>query len=112
MIHIGEKIREVVHQKRIQVTELARTINKSRTVLYDIFERETIDTGLLMSISKALDHNFFYYYISGSALKEPALSYGKGKSRIELEEELKDCKKEIEYLKKINQLLEEKLKRT
>jgi hypothetical protein len=114
MVHIGAKIKEVVTALRMPVNELADKINKSRTVVYDIFERETIDTGLLLKISNVLDHNFFQYYLESTInLNEPQSSYSKNSSM--LNSQLEECKnnfqsaqKEIEYLKKINQLLEEK----
>lgn len=38
---------------------LAERINCNRRNIYDIFQRPSIDTELLMRISKALDHDFF-----------------------------------------------------
>lgn len=61
-IHIGKKIKEVWKSSRLKGTEFAAMINKDRQVIYDIFERETIDTGLLQNISKVLNHDFFSYY--------------------------------------------------
>ena len=63
MVHIGQKIRKMVNDQRLSVKEFASKINKSRTVVYNIFERKTIDTGLLAQIGIALKHNFFQYYI-------------------------------------------------
>lgn len=60
-IHIGHKIKEVLDQSRYSITEFAALINRSRTVAYNIFERDTLDTGLLQQISKVLEHNFFRY---------------------------------------------------
>lgn len=113
MIHIGQKIKEIVYKKKIQINEFARKLGKSRAVIYDIFDRETVDTGLLTSISEALDYNFFQHYISTDRLEEPSPEpYGKkAMPEIEAELELKNLQlqnanKEIEYLKKIVLLLE------
>lgn len=64
MIQIGKEIQNQVHLKRMQVTKLARILNTNRNNIYDIYERESIDTRLLCKLCKALDHNFFYLYIN------------------------------------------------
>lgn len=61
-IHIGRKIKEAFKASRLKGTEFAKAINKDRQVIYDIFERETIDTGLLRKIGEVLKHDFFSYY--------------------------------------------------
>lgn len=63
-MHIGEKIRTVFRKKGMTVSEFGRRINKSRENVYHIFKRETIDTGLLETISEVLDHDFFQHYTS------------------------------------------------
>jgi hypothetical protein len=62
IVHIGNKIKSVVVKQGITVSEFGRRINKSRENIYSIFKRKTIDTGLLMTISKVLVHDFFEYY--------------------------------------------------
>lgn len=61
-IHIGEEIKKVFELKNLSVSEFGRRINKSRENVYDIFTRQTIDTGLLITICNVLDHNFFLIY--------------------------------------------------
>lgn len=61
-IHIGKKIKSVQSKSKLTVNELAKAINRSRNVAYNVFTRESIDTGLLLHISKALNHDFFKYY--------------------------------------------------
>lgn len=46
----------------MSVSEFGRRINKSRENVYSIFKRKTIDTGLLSTISKVLDYDFFELY--------------------------------------------------
>ncbi len=75
-IHIGKKIQDVLKQTRYKKTEFADMINISRTVVYDIFKRETIDTGLLKKISEVLNHDFFSYYEQASVVKENKADYG------------------------------------
>jgi hypothetical protein len=116
-VHIGKKIKEVLKQSRMGATEFGAAINKSRTVVYDIFERDTIDTGLLQKISTVLDHNFFNYYGHDlPQVKDDSASYGKKQDITSLGEELKavrrqleEMEKRYELLEKVNRLTEEKL---
>ena len=90
-IHIGTIIRETLAKKSMTVTEFAAKINKERSTVYDIFERKSIDTELLIEISKALDYDFMRKVYYG---EETSVSLS---ISIKTEEEL---------LKKLN-LLEE-----
>lgn len=60
-LHVGKLIREVFERKPRSCTAswLARELNCDRRNIYDIFNRRTIDTELLVRIGKALDHDFF-----------------------------------------------------
>lgn len=117
-VHIGHKIKEVVHDTNISVKEFSSKINKSRTVVYSIFERRTVDTELLKKISEVLKHDFFQYYCAEgiSIAREAEVFYSKqNPTFVELQNELQTCKKELfemkekyELLKKINKLLEER----
>jgi hypothetical protein len=117
-MHIGKKIKEVWRASRLKGTEFAAAINKDRQVIYDIFKRETIDTGLLQKIGKVLDHDFFDYYSAVAPLtaQEEKVAYGLKAEIQRLEEELKLCKRQLaeaekrcELLEKVNKLTEEKL---
>lgn len=58
-IHIGKKIKaELERQGRTKVW-LAKQINRSESVCYNILKREYIDTDLLKTISIALNYDFF-----------------------------------------------------
>ena len=54
-MHIGNKIKEEVAKRNISVTDFAKLINKSRPYTYSIFEKENIDTELLIHISSVLN---------------------------------------------------------
>lgn len=102
MIHIGNKIREVVTAKEMSVALFAKKINKSRTVVYNIFERESVDSLLLYKISEVLDFNFFGLYQFDNTelnkVNEPLTFYGDG-WKI----------KYFDLLEKYNTLLEKKI---
>jgi transcriptional regulator with XRE-family HTH domain len=94
-IHLGKLISAKLKEKRISKSEFARMINKSRQNVQDILKRESLDTHLLKQISKALDYNFFELFTKNTPDKV-------------LLSQLREAQKEIEYLKKINSLLEKK----
>ena len=59
---IGEKIKAVLKEQRRSAIWLAEQLNCNRVNVYDIFERQTIDSELLLRISVALDYDFFADY--------------------------------------------------
>jgi len=62
MIHIGQLIRQELRNKGYTVSWMARELNCSRSNVYVIFEKATLDTAVLMQISKLLNVDFFQYY--------------------------------------------------
>ncbi|MCC6370973.1 MAG: helix-turn-helix domain-containing protein [Bacteroidia bacterium] len=119
-VHIGKKIKEEVYKQGISVSAFAKKISRSRNVVYDIFERESVDTDLLNKIGKVLNCDFFSLY---SAQKEYAQGGVKtfhineqeaGYPKINpetfsaMQQENQILKNEIAYLKKIISLLETK----
>ena len=58
-IHIGRLIQAFVKENNINSAELARKIGKTRQNIYDLYKREDIEVKLLLTISEALNHNFF-----------------------------------------------------
>ncbi len=63
-IHIGKHIELVLRQQGRSISWFAGQICCERTNVYSIFRRESIDTDLLLRISKCLDYNFFKFYDS------------------------------------------------
>ena len=59
MINIGQNIREELIRQERTVSWLARKINCTRTAVYRIMEKNSIDTHQLMLISQVLHRNFF-----------------------------------------------------
>lgn len=62
MIHIGSLIQDRVSTSGMKITEFARRIGKTSSNIYNIFERESIDTDLLDKISTVLEYDFFQHY--------------------------------------------------
>ena len=63
-IHIGKIIEKLVKEKGMSVTSFAEEINTTRRNAYKIFEKDVIDTDLLLKIGKVLGKNLFFYFIS------------------------------------------------
>jgi hypothetical protein len=107
-VEIGEKIKEVFDHRQMKLTDFADELGTVRQNVYRIFKKRHLDTGLLLKISQVLSHNFFQYYVPKpeetsnediQLLKSETADYLK---QLEL------SRKEIEYLRKIIKLMEEK----
>lgn len=62
MIHIGKLIETELRRQERSVTWFARKLYCERTNVYHIFQRQSIDTEMLLRISRVLEHDFFLYY--------------------------------------------------
>lgn len=106
-MHIGKMIQARVKELHVKPTELAKTLSTSKQNLYGIFKRKSIDTDLLVKISKALDFDFFSYYsgLSLTAHTRPE----RYQTRVEtiLEEELERNRHELKQMQEKYELLRE-----
>lgn len=96
-IHIGEMIRKVVAEKNVSGAEMSRRIATTRQNVNKIYLRSSIDTSQLLSISHALDFNFFQLY--SDLLSKPGVNTKSNKLHLEnikatLQIELNDEKRE------------------
>lgn len=62
MIHIGNCIRKKLEEQGKTTVWLARELGCHRTNIYKIYDKMTIDTGVLLHICKILDYDFFSLY--------------------------------------------------
>ena len=58
-MHIGQHIKQVMREKNITATQLAKDICCTRPHIHKIFRKDNLDISLLLHISKALQHDFF-----------------------------------------------------
>ena len=58
-MHIGHRIKEVMAERKVSVIWVANQIGCERTNVYNIFEREDINTKLLQKLGLVLNHDFF-----------------------------------------------------
>ena len=61
-IHIGQEIEAIFEETEHSITWFAKKLRCDRSNIYNIFSRETIDTGLLFKISEILNYDFFSLY--------------------------------------------------
>lgn len=61
VFHIGNRIKEIflLQPKSHNIEWFARQLHCQRANIYKIFNKQTIDTLLLINISRALRHDFF-----------------------------------------------------
>lgn len=59
MVNVGQIIKEELESQERTVTWLARKLNCTRATVYRIFEKNSLDTALLSTISKVLNRDFF-----------------------------------------------------
>jgi predicted DNA-binding protein YlxM (UPF0122 family) len=102
-IHIGSIVKKVAVQQKVSVIEIADHLGIHRNNIYDVFKRESIDTGLLLKLSRYLKHDFFRYYSKDLAL-EPTPTAAEAIAAYkqladELRERIKDKDALIESLK-------------
>ena len=69
-INIGMAIREELKRQERTVAWFARRLGTSRMACYRIFESYSIDTYMLLKISKVLDFDFFALYSEGLKKEE------------------------------------------
>ena len=64
-INIGKIIENKVSEERISKSAFAKRIGLQRqNIDKTVFDKHSLDTDLLVTISEALGHNFFQYYKS------------------------------------------------
>lgn len=61
-IHIGRLIKQKVEERQKTVVWLARELSYSRTNVYKIYDKSSIDTEVLLRISAVLEFDFFHEY--------------------------------------------------
>ena len=61
-MHIGQIIRQELEDQGRSVVWLAKQMSYSRTNIYKIFDRPSIDADILLRISLVLGVDFFKYY--------------------------------------------------
>ena len=107
-VDIGQKIKEVFDAQNKKLTDFADELGTVRQNVYRIFKKQHLDTGLLLKISQVLNHNFFQYYVTNGSEATGEDLMKLASQAQDTEQQLLLAKKEIDYLRKIIKLMEEK----
>ena len=59
MIHVGSMVKQELRKQRTSVSWLSRKLHMERSGVYKMLHRKSLDIGILIEISVALDHDFF-----------------------------------------------------
>ncbi|CAN5915950.1 hypothetical protein BH11BAC7_BH11BAC7_24850 [soil metagenome] len=105
-VHIGKLIGKKIKEIGMSKSELSRRISITPQSTHYILAKDSIDTDLLLKISRALDYDFFQHYLGLSP-------QGKGNealinvSSTELKTQIAEIRKEINTLEIHNGYLRE-----
>lgn len=61
-MHIGSLIKQKVREQKKTSVWLAQSLSCSRTNVYKLYDKKSVDTDVLIRISKILDFDFFSLY--------------------------------------------------
>ena len=69
LIHIGELIQKEVESQRLTYKEFGALIHRNEKTIPDIYDRASMSTDLLITISAALKKDFFNVFYTEEPLK-------------------------------------------
>ena len=104
-VHIGNKIKQLLYEKQMTVSEFAERIGVTRNSAYNMLKKELLLPKWIAVISKVLgdDLSRLYYAADGESSLEKL-----NEQVNTLQAENEQLKKENGYLKEINELLKKK----
>ena len=59
VMHIGKRIKEVLAEQGKTSLWLARQLSYNRTTMYKIYDKASLDTQILLRISRIMNYDFF-----------------------------------------------------
>ena len=86
-VHIGKLIKLKLSESNLSIADFAEAIHKTRTTVYDIFNRKSIDIDLLVTISEVLQFDFISYAYSNRSETSNSYLIVKVVKECELEKE-------------------------
>lgn len=69
-MHIGQEIKELARKENITLAELAKRIGKNKQSVYEMVEKEDLNTSLLRSIARALNVPMSHFFSEETAAEE------------------------------------------
>ncbi len=108
---MGKLIHDYAKQKRIKMSDLADDVGLARRALYNVFEREGLNSTQIQKFSDVLDHDFFQYLTNKeetNAVAEDQPEYKKTKVpelviRIELVDDEGNLTVDNDFMKFLDQ---------
>jgi len=115
-IFIGNEIRRVMEEKRIPVARLAEVLEMHSGSVSRLYGYRSIQTDVLQKISVELGVDFFEFYSRDLNFKKEVVAVTSCEKKLEektaelevLKKEMEGFKREMGYLKQINELLVKK----
>ena len=98
-MNIGLKIKELASKEKLDVSELAKRLGKSKQAVYDLLEKEDLNTSILKQLSQIFNVPITAFF--QEKLETP-----------NVQEELEKARMEIEHLKAENAMLRYKEKKS
>ncbi len=62
MVHIGQKIKELVDAKKITAIELSKVLGKSRQTVYNMYNDMDVSTEVIQKLNQELGIPFQYFF--------------------------------------------------
>jgi hypothetical protein len=100
-IHLGEVVQKAVEAKRLTYKEFGAMIHRNEKTIPDIYDRASMSTDLLLSISKALNIDFFALFYTEEPLKS-LRNDGVGHLNIQIQ----TCNEQIQKITEENNRLQ------
>jgi len=133
-IHFGKRLKGLVDDRKLSVSDLAAKTGKTTTAIYEIFKKEDLNTGILKEFAEVLEIpiiNLFEEANAGSSSADrgnqpintakgkdlPTFNeadfpkYGLSRNEADLQlclEKVKGLQREVELLKEVNEMLKKK----
>jgi len=101
---IGVKIRELAEERNMSLAELAKRIGKTKQAVYEIVEKDDVNTSILRQLCSVFSvpmSYFFDEYCSAHAVASGDNSIAAINSEVYLSKENDFLKERIKYLEQI-----------
>ena len=103
-LHLGRAIRAELKRQGKNARMLSEMIGKDHRTCYNILLRRHLNSRLLIDISRTLNHNFFALLEKAASLQPDDPKPAGEEEKLRKENEA--LRKELAYVKRINELLE------
>lgn len=74
VMHIGKRIKEVLAEQGKTSLWLARQLSYNRTTMYKIYDKASLDTQMLLRISRIMEYDFFQEFSKELDVQEKSTS--------------------------------------